>query len=338
MYNILLVFTGGTIGSSSIDGTINISKQQSYKLLEMFTQLDAGNKTINFNVIQATQILSENLFPTFWETLINTIEAENPNQYDGIIITHGTDTLAFSASALGLYFNELEIPLLLVSSDYPLEDPRANGLKNFTCAIQFIKQRKEKGVFVPYTNNCTETMLHHGTRLASCLQLSGDFISVQSKAYLKFQNNQFELQHANNSNTLVTCQLKPLFSTKILLVKPYPGLDYSSLALDNVEVVLHDLYHSGSACSTDEWGNNHSLVSFIKKCKRWNIPFYMAPAIQHINVYQSTKQLFKHDAKMIWNMSLESAYTKLLLGYGNFSDESLIEEFLQQNIAGEIIA
>ena len=65
-------------------------------------------------MIQAVEILSENLFPSVWETLINAIEAENISQYDGIIVTHGTDTLAFTAAALSLYFNAIKIPLLLV--------------------------------------------------------------------------------------------------------------------------------------------------------------------------------------------------------------------------------
>ncbi len=57
---------------------------------------------------------------------------------DGIIITHGTDTLPFTAAALGMCFAYAEIPILLVSSNYILDDPRANGLTNFTAAVDYI--------------------------------------------------------------------------------------------------------------------------------------------------------------------------------------------------------
>lgn len=337
MAKILLVFTGGTIGSTSLNGTINTSETQGYKLLEHYQQTYSANDQLQFKVIQPIQLLSENLFPSIWETLIQAIEAEAIAQYDGIIVTHGTDTLAFTAAALGLYFNQIKIPVLLVSSDYPLDDPRANGLTNFNCAIEFIKQRKQAGVFVPYKNSNAETTIHIASRLASCLQLSGDFISVQSKAYLQFQNNSFQLLHEMDFSSCSPVKLSPCFSKKVLLIKPYPGLDYSHFQLDQVEAIIHELYHSGTACATSDWGENHSLPAFIEKCNHHQISLYMAPAIKSVDAYESSRTLQNLGAKMIWNMSLESAYVKLLLGYGNFTNVDAIDQFLAANIAFEHI-
>jgi len=338
MSNILLVFTGGTIGSTVLNETINTTNKQCYKLLNLFEQSYPESNTLNFNVIQPILLLSENLFPSVWESLIAAIEAENISQYDGIIITHGTDTLAFTAAALSLYFNTIETPILLVSSDYPLDNPQANGLSHFICAVEFIKQRKEAGVFVPYKNTHSATFVHLGSRLASSLQLSGDFISVQSKAYLRFEQNTFRQQNAINSVDRITIQLAPLFSPRILLIKPYPGLDYSHFMIDHADAVIHDLYHSGTACSTEDWGKNYSLPNFIQRCRQRNIELYLAPAIKTTNAYDSTRILIEQGAKMIWNMSLESAYVKLLLAYGNFNDADSINQFLEQNIAFEIIS
>ncbi|NOR70444.1 MAG: asparaginase [Methylomarinum sp.] len=337
MSNILLVFTGGTIGSTAVNGTINTSSKQAYKLINLFEQCYADAKNQNFTTIQPVAILSENLFPSVWETLINAIEAENISQYDGIIVTHGTDTLAFTAAALSLYFNAIKIPLLLVSSDYPLEHPQANGLSHFICAIEFIKQRKEAGVYVPYKNQNSETLIHLGSRIASCLQLSGDFISVQSKAYLSFKDNVFHQQNNINKLDCKQTQLAPRFSSRILLIKPYPGLNYEHFSLDQVDVALHDLYHSGTACSSDAWGENHTLVKFIQTCKQKNITLFMAPAIKNQDSYDSTQVLIEQGARMIWNMSLEVAYVKLLLAYGNFNTNDEITQFLSNNIASEII-
>jgi L-asparaginase len=337
MLNILLVFTGGTIGSTTLNGTINTSKKQGYKLLDLFQQSYPEKNGIHFKTIQPVDILSENLHPTVWKTLIIAIENENISQYDGVIITHGTDTLAFTAAALSLYFNEIKIPLLLVSSDYPLDHPQANGLIHFICATEFIKQRKEAGVFVPYKNQKSAVFVHLGTRIASCLQLSGDFISVQSKAYLSFERNTFYPNNPINSIEKVNVQLKPHFNTCILLIKPYPGLDYTHLKLDQVDVVLHDLYHSGTACSTEQWGKNSSLLMFIQACNKKKIKLYMAPAIKNKDVYDSTKLLLAQGAKMIWNMSLESAYVKLLLAYGNYTNQDSVDKFLECDIAFESI-
>jgi len=337
MKNILVVFTGGTIGSTTSNNTTNIDDKQSYKLLDLFKKTYPDSANLDFKTIQPIQLLSENLFPSAWEVIIKAIEAKNRGNLDGIVVTHGTDTLAFTASALSLYFHSIKIPLLLVSSDYPLEHPQANGLINFNCAVEFIKQRADLGVFVPYKNQNASTQVHLGTRIASCLQLSGNFISVQSKAFLRFSDNIFYQTNAIASTKDQIKQLTPAFSSRILLIKPYPGLDYSHFYLDQVDVVLHDLYHSGTACSTTEWGENHSLVKFIKKCGQMNIPLYMAPAIKSQETYDSTKTLLKYGAKMIWNMSLESAYTKLSLAYGNFTHPDSINQFLEQNIAFERI-
>ena len=334
MSNILLLFTGGTIGSTAINGTVNTNQQQGYKLLELYNHAYSDNN-LQFKTLQAVQLLSENLAPPVWEKLILAIEAEDISQYDGIIITHGTDTLAFSAAALGVYFNSIKIPILFVSSNYPLDNPLSNGLTNFNCAVEFIKQRKQAGVFVPYQNPGSDILVHLGTRLASCLQLSGDFISVQSKAYLQFSNNSFQQLHSLCSQACIATDLTPVFSKKILLIKPYPGLDYSSFQLEGIDIILHDLYHSGTACSTVNWGENYSLSCFIQQCKQNGIPFYMAPAINTVDAYDSTRSLLSHGAKMIWNMSLETAYVKLLLAYGNFTDPDLIKQFLNNNIAFE---
>jgi len=336
MKNILVVFTGGTIGSIATGGTINTSDTTSFKLIKLFEQHYESHRQIHFDTIQPLQILSENLAPTAWKTLIAAIEAAQPDQYDGIIITHGTDTLAYTACALSFYFNAAKIPMLLVSSDYPLDHPKANGLDNFICAVEFILQKNEPGVFVPYRNQQQMTQLHQGTRLACSLQLSGDFFSVQGKSYLQFANRQFSLvnppaQQMPAQNTL----LKADFSERILMVKPYPGLDYSRFNLDGVDAVLHDLYHSGTACASAQWGENYSLLEFIRRCEKQGVTVYLAPAIKSADAYQSTQALIEQGAKIIWNMSIEAAYVKLLLAYGNFDDKQEIMDFIAGDLAGE---
>jgi L-asparaginase/Glu-tRNA(Gln) amidotransferase subunit D len=336
MKNILVVFTGGTIGSIATGGTINTSDTTSFKLIQLFEQHYENHRQIHFDTIQPLQILSENLAPVAWKTLIAAIEAAQPDQYDGIIITHGTDTLAYTACALSFYFHAAKIPMLLVSSDYPLDHPKANGLDNFICAVEFILQKNQPGVFVPYRNQQQATQLHQGTRLACSLQLSGDFFSVQGKSYLQFANRQFSLvnppaQQMPTQNTL----LKADFSERILMVKPYPGLDYSRFNLDGVDAVLHDLYHSGTACASAQWGENYSLLEFIRRCEKQGVTVYLAPAIKSADAYQSTQALIEQGAKIIWNMSIEAAYVKLLLAYGNFDDKQEIMDFIVGDLAGE---
>jgi L-asparaginase len=336
MKNILVVFTGGTIGSEACDGVINTSQQAGFKLIQLFQSMPQS-EPIHFDCIQPLQLLSENLHPSAWATLITAIEAHPVANYDGIIVSHGTDTLAFTAAALSFYFHRLAKPLLLVASNYPLEHPQTNGLQNFCCAVEFIRQQKQYGVFVPYANPGQITQVHIGSRLASSLQLSGDFISVQSKSYLTFQNGEFSYVDAEIKPAITpsSFSLKADFSQRILLIKPYPGLDYSAFNLTGVDAVLHDLYHSGTACTTTQWGEKHNLLHFIQTCYQANIKLYLAPALKSPAAYAGTAELINQGVQILWDTSLEAAYVKLMLAYGNFSQSEIIDEFMLADIALE---
>lgn len=335
MKNLLVVFTGGTIGSQLADGTINTSSNKGSQLLHMFNSLDSNPQELSFKTLHPLQILSENLHPQHWQTLISAIEAEDLSNFDGIIVTHGTDTLAFSAAALGLYFNNLPIPLVLVSSDLPLDNPQANGLANFSCAVEFIRRIPQRGVFVVYQNPGQAMQIYRGTRLASCLPLGSDFIGVRSLAFQTYVQNQFINQEPKPDNQPNPIKLNAGFSTRILLFRPYPGLDYTQYNLENIDIVLHDLYHSGTACASACQGEAHSLPTFIQHCRQRQIPVYLTPALKTEAAYASTRELLANGASMIWNMSLEAAYAKLLLAYGNFDTQKKISEFLEQDIAWE---
>ncbi|MDT4289357.1 asparaginase domain-containing protein [Methylomonas sp. MO1] len=333
--NILLVFTGGTIGSQLRGDTISTDGNAGFKLLQRFAEQDPKPNSVNFKTLQPVQILSENLHPSHWPQIIASIEAEDLSQFDGIIVTHGTDSLAFSAAALSLYFNGLSIPLLLVSSDLPLDNPQANGVANFLCAVEFIRQLGRAGVFVPYRNPGQAMLIHLGCRLSSCLPLSSDFISVQSQAWMRFEDGRFQPLQILELGTRSPIALKPDFSKRILVIRPYPGLDYSAYNLDNVDAVLHDLYHSGTACASSAAGEQYSLVEFVKHCIRQGVKIYLTPALYSESAYASTHELLDVGAEMIWNTSLEAAYAKLLLAYGNFDTPPAISGFLAQNLAHE---
>jgi len=345
MKNILVVFTGGTIGSTTNEGTINTANSVPFRLIELFQKQDKNNQPVNFTTLQPLQILSENLAPCVWQTLIKAIEDQNIDDYDGIIITHGTDTLAYTSAALSFYFNALKIPMLLVASDYPLDNEKANGLINFNCAVEFIREHIQAGVFIPYRNPQQNVQIHRGSRLTCSLQLSGDFFSVQHHNFAHYDGVTFVRLHlsthlsshtGSTSNTKYS-NLKAQFSNKILMIKPYPGLNYDHFNLNDIDAVLHDLYHSGTACASSQWGENYSLLNFINRCAQKNIKVYLAPSIKSTNAYQSTRNLIEQGAQMIWNMSIEAAYVKLMLGYGNFLEESEISAFIAADIAGEHI-
>ena len=111
---VALVYTGGTIGSSSSDGVRSLDRSKDDFLLTKFDDEDV------IDCFHPYIILSENLDGGFVTRLLECIEGLLKKDYDGIIITHGTDTIQYSAAALSYAFGSDTIPIVLLSSNAPV--------------------------------------------------------------------------------------------------------------------------------------------------------------------------------------------------------------------------
>ena len=144
MKTILLILTGGTIGSEKKKNIINVS-QKNY--LQSF--LKKTSKEVVFKIIQPINILSENAIPDDWNSIVKSIEENWNNDYSGIIITHGTDTLSFTSSALSQYFYNFNKPVILVSSDKPIKEKNATGKKKLgSCNKFYFKNKAPRYLYI----------------------------------------------------------------------------------------------------------------------------------------------------------------------------------------------
>ncbi len=141
---ILTVFTGGTIGSTKSGGVISPDSKNSYKLLEMYSKKD---KKVEFTAVQPLNILSENMNGKILTQLYKCISSYDLSEFDGVIIAHGTDTLQYTAAYLSYAFGLCKTPIVLVSANFPLEDERSNGFRNFCGAVELIRSRNPRGAF-----------------------------------------------------------------------------------------------------------------------------------------------------------------------------------------------
>ena len=188
MNTILLILTGGTIGSERKKNIVNVSKNN---CLESFLL----KKKVNYKIAQPINILSENTVPNDWNEIVKCIEENWKNNFSGIIITHGTDTLSFTASALSQYFYNFNIPVVLVSSDKPLYEKKATGKSNLKAAINFIIKIKLPGTYVSYKNpgkNFVSFFL--GSRVKQINSYDNNLNSRFSVIFFTFKNNKFFLK------------------------------------------------------------------------------------------------------------------------------------------------
>ena len=247
---IYIIFTGGTIGSKmNENGYISPIGSSPYKLLELYN--NQYNRAIEFVVEEPYCILSENLRAEHIRKLIQSVNrAINMKDIDGIIITHGTDTLQYSAALLGYIFGKINIPIMFVSSDYTLDNKCSNGLLNFRYALKFIEGKYGKGVFVSYCNNGGVPVIHRGTRIQQHLPLSADIISVGDSWYGKFegekyiQNYQYIVRNGIDAmfDEIEDVKLND-FSNAIMRIVPYVGMSYPELP-DGIQAIIHESFHS----------------------------------------------------------------------------------------------
>ena len=337
---ILVVLTGGTIGSKTEEEIIDVSPAAAYSLIQLY-QKNHG-EDVEFEVIQPLNILSENMTMSHWETLCNTLNRVRFENYDGIVITHGSDTISYTAAMIGYCYRHTPIPIVMIASNYNLMDTRSNGLSNFYNAVCFIRTKVANGVFVIFQNNKKENIVYLSTRLVEADTYLDQFSTYGGVDFGQMIDGCFvQNPHKQNPSLEELKQYKSKivsldynFTKKILLIRPYPGLDYSHITLDEqVGGVLHCLYHSATACN--DFGA-YSAADFIRQCREKKIAVYASSFKQSVNhLYATSMEILKAGAIPLTNISTEAAYAKLVVAYNLLGDAP--EEFMKENIYYEML-
>ncbi len=349
MKKILLVLTGGTICTSVNEKGVRAIHGKAATLLQQgFLESDSVYRgEVSFDITQNFGILSENMTLARWNQLLEYFRTVQFGKgYDGIIIAHGTDTLAYSAAMVSLLFAGIPIPVFLVSSQSPLEQETANGHINFRTAVECICKEIPPNVYVPYRNNDGKLYLHLASRLEQCKNYSDDFYSGGAMNITKGIPAKVKKQLQQISRTACVDPMGNwLFRKGVLSVTPYVGLDYSAFDLSKVWAVLHGTYHSGTACAqitrADEFYDEFSLLTLLDRCRNKNIPVYLAPAKNQGEVYETVPMLSNHGKEIlsfVHGCTYEMVYAKLLLACSLGMSQEQTEQLLQTEFTGECFA
>ncbi len=316
MKKILVVFTGGTIGSTEKNGIINVDEQKNYRLISLYKQ--NYNSDIEFNPVEIMEILSENITASHWGTICNYLFSLDFADYDGIIVTHGSDTLAFTSAIIGMLFSHTEIPIILIASNLTLGTPGSNGLENFAKAVEHISSGKSKGVFTIFDKTYLSTRIMPAD---SCLD-----------KFSSYGNENIELIFQKTANKKPTpLPVKNIeFKNDILMIYGYPNINFSAFKITkNVAAVLYVPYHSGTACSEND-KPEYTLTDFINRCRKQNINVYLSGIKINDGVYASLDKILDAGAIPLFGISEVSAYAKLLIAYNQ--NALSVNDFLENNI------
>ncbi len=299
--NILVIFTGGTIGTIEKKGYLSTDESTRYTLLNNYRNI---GEDITFTTSSPYTILSENLSSNEINLLQKEISAKLAGGYDGIIVTHGTDTLQYTSCAIEYSFSDCNIPILFVSSAYPLDNPKANGHINFEAAVEFIKQSKSGGVFVSYKNeNEANVNIHIPSKILQHAEFSSDIYSIDNKPYAIY-NGKIEYGNDEYLPTNALGYVPYRDNSGILVIDSHPGDSYS-YCLDNVEAIIIKPYHSGTLCTSSQ-----KFQEFCKNAVQKNIPIFAVNITDGIS-YESTKLFDDLGIITLRNCTYISAYVKL---------------------------
>lgn len=329
---ILFVFTGGTIGSTLGAGNIiSPDAAKSYKIIEAY-----GSKyplDFEYDTLEPYTELSENNTGANLKRLSACILQNLTKDYDGIVVTHGTDTLQYTAAALGYAVGSDSVPICIVSANRPIEHPESNALDNLHAAISFIKRCEGRGVFVPYRNDDSNTvMLHRATRLLAGKAFSDEVSSIFDSVWGHFDadfNFIKNENYAEKADEIAPLDLSALgdFSERILLLPAYTGMNYPSVSR-KVKYILLNTYHSGTVNTKSE-----RAKKFFLKAKKKGVRVY-ATGVTGGPDYASAAEYEALGIVGLKNISPVAAYIKLWILSETGAD---IDNAMTASLAGDIV-
>ncbi len=357
MKKILIIHTGGTIGSAS-EETRTLSgesvKQAKRLLLTEFEKSDCGLGCEIFedaDYPEELTTLSESMTPEVLYRIAEHLRGFDFKKYLGIIVLHGTDTLAFSAAFLSFMFSDLEIPMVLVSGNRPTDDPLTNANANFKAAVKLILKGLAPNVYATYRNSDGITRLYLGSTLMQCPNFSEDFRSASDKTVFEASDEclfkKCEKLSGNRSSFESRVAVRPDFSKRALLIYPYTGLDYSvysdCLKISGIFGVVHGSYHSGTVSLPGTVGKNknemqskYSVLYLAEMCGKQGIPLFIAPSKLGPDQYETMAVVTDSCNAILLNMTTEAAYAKLSVAlFGGMSGQQL-EEYMKTGICNEL--
>ena len=265
--NILLIYTGGTIGMIKDADTGALRAFDFKNLLKRIPELkllDCKIKTISFK----EPIDSSNMEPKYWVQIAEIIE-RNYNVFDGFVVLHGSDTMSYTASALSFMLEHLAKPVIFTGSQLPIGDLRTDAKENLITSIQIASlQRynkpmiKEVGLYFEYklyrANRTTKINAEHFEAFASMnypdLAESGVHLKVNEEYVFKPNPRKDLIVHKTLDKNIAIVKLFPGISESLLL---------SIFNAEGLKGVILETYGAGN-CTTEDWFIN-LLKETIKK-------------------------------------------------------------------------
>ena len=340
--NITILHTGGTIASKVDYETGAVIAR--YTPEEIVTQFPELNELANINSRLISNMFSEDMRFSNYNTLAKEIEKEIKNGTDGIVITHGTDTLHYTSAALSFILDGLNIPVILVGAQRSSDRGSSDAAMNLICAVEFILKTEfaEVGVCMHKVSSDDICWLLPGLKCRKLHSSRRDaFRPVNAKQYAEINYNTKFVQIIDNSfrpREKRELKLKLFKEVKVGILKSKPNMFVDELKIyskyDGLILEGTGLGHM----PIDQHAENKEIFNELKKLAK-KIPVVMTTQTLfgrvNMNVYSNGKVL--KDIGILGDqldLSAETAYIKLAWLLSNHPEHARI--MMHENLRGEL--
>lgn len=339
MNKVLIIYTGGTIGMDRNARTGALEPLQFDKLsakMPELAQIPTAIEVYQF----APPIDSSDITPAQWSQLVKVIK-ENYDDYDGFVVLHGTDTMAFTASALSFMLENLTKPVVMTGSQVPIGQLRTDGKENLITSIEIASAKHGDGLpMVP------EVCIYFNGRL-----LRGNrSTKVNADGFNAFES--FNYPHLADAGINIVYHEeyiirpdydKPMVShfdldPSVIIFTLFPGIQdivvHHALDVPELRAIVMRSYGSGNApqrqCLMDMLGDASSRginIVNVSQCAEGTVEMAR---------YDTGYQLKNALVISGYDSTVESAVAKLMYLQGRYSDQEIVREKMNQNLRGEI--
>jgi glutamyl-tRNA(Gln) amidotransferase subunit D len=335
--HVVIMSTGGTI-ASRVDyrtGAVRsaMSASDLYGVVPELADIARVDTEIVFS------IYSENLTPQNWTELAQTVDKHIEQGVDGVVIAHGTDTMAYTSAALSFALQNLPIPVILVGAQRSSDRPSSDAATNLIGAVKAAGEAPfaEVGLAMHETSSDTAIIVHRGVKVRKCHTSRRDtFKSINGFPIAKVQNLQITMtgENCRKRDPKRKLALKPNFCDKVALVKFHPGLDpaiidfYVDRGFKGILLEGSGLGHVSKYCfdAVKRATAKGVVVALASQCIWGRVD---------MNVYDTGRDLLSFGVVPLEDMFPETGLVKLMWALGQTTDPTEAIKLLKTNIVGE---